>query len=309
MKRVEWPSVRASRSAVSASAAAGSRCSAGSSRTRMEKSASSARATATRWRCPPERRGTGRADAGGQSGGQPGEPVAQADPGQHGLQLVVAGRAPAHPQVLGQGRGEEMWALFDQADHRPHLVGGQAVQRHAVERRRAGVDGQEAHQDVGQRRLAGPAPPDERHPAPRGEIEVHPAQDRSVRPGVAGPHRAQEERVRSPHRTGEPQRGVRLDDGCRGVRGGEHPAGRRARALQRLGRSRQAGRRARRRRAGRGPARPAARRRGGRRGWRAPRGPGRPSWPVRPVRWSGRARCRSSPRPDGPSPAGGDPPG
>ena len=47
----------------------------------------------------------------------------------------------------------------------------------------AGVDGQEADEDVGQRRLARSAAPDQRHPASRSEVEVHPAQDRRSVPG------------------------------------------------------------------------------------------------------------------------------
>ena len=134
-----------------------------------------------------------------------------------------------------------MGALLDQPDHPAHVVGGQPVQWHAVERRHAGVDGQEAHQDVGQRRLAGTALPDQRHPASRGEVEIHAAQDGPVGAGVARPHRAQGERVWPGHLAGKWKRGVGLLDRRRGVAGGEHPAGRRARTLQRLGRRRQRG--------------------------------------------------------------------
>ena len=68
---------------MSASAATGSRCSAGSSRTRTGKSASRARATATRWRWPPDRRASMPADLGGQAPGQVLEPAGQSDPVEH----------------------------------------------------------------------------------------------------------------------------------------------------------------------------------------------------------------------------------
>ena len=170
MSRVERPSVSASRSAVRASAAAGSRCSAGSSSTRMGKSASRARATATRWRCPPERRAPPGPTAVARPVGQSGQPSAQADPAEHARELVVGGGAPADPEVLGQRRVEEVGALLDQPDDPPHVVGGEALQRHPVERGLAGVGRQEAHQHVGQRRLAGAARADQRHPAPGRQV-------------------------------------------------------------------------------------------------------------------------------------------
>ena len=212
---------------------------------------------------PAREAGTRRSDPGGQAGGQPGEPVAQADPGQHVHQLVVVGRAPAHPQVLGQGRGEEVRALLDEPDHPAHVVGGEPVERDAVEGRLAAVDRQEAHQDVGQRRLAGPARSDQRHPASRGEIEIDPAQDRlgrcpDSRPTPsAGGARA----VRAPRRAaaaGRPARRRVPGRPWRRTRGRPPFASAAA-----PGWPPAAGPRARRRRAGRGPARPAARRRDG----------------------------------------------
>ena len=77
---------------------------------------------------------------------------------------------------------------------------------------------------------------------PGRQVEVHPAQRPAGRCRGSEAHTdAQAERVRSGHRAGQRQWGARVVDRCRGVRGGEHPARRRARALQRLGGRRQWG--------------------------------------------------------------------
>ena len=165
MKSVEWPSVSASRSAVRASAAAGSRCSAGSSRMRMEKSASRARATADALALAAREAGAGRSDFGGQAGGQPGEPVAQADPRQH---RAAARRrsavAPADPQVLGQascrrGAGSARPARRPGAPRR--RTGAPAARRRASprRRRRAGSAPGRRPASTCPHRSARPAPP------------------------------------------------------------------------------------------------------------------------------------------------------
>ena len=114
-----------------------------------------------------------RTDLGGQALGSP----ASRSPTQHtdedGGQLIISSGAAADPQVLGQGGVEEVGALLDQA-HDP-----------GARRRRPGVpwgcrpgspprhQREEAHQHVGQRRLAGSARPDNCHTPPgTGPVDV-----------------------------------------------------------------------------------------------------------------------------------------
>ena len=84
---------------------------AGSSSTRMGKSASRARATATRWRCPPDRRRPVGPTGGGEAVGQPGEPVAQADPGQDVLELVVGGACAGPTRRFSASVVSKRWGL------------------------------------------------------------------------------------------------------------------------------------------------------------------------------------------------------
>ena len=215
MNSVERPSVRARRSAVRASAAAASRCSAGSSRTRIGKSARRARATATRWRWPPERRAPMEPTSVARPLGRPDEPAAEADAGEDVGQLLVAGRAPADPEVLGQRGVEEVGTLLHQAHHVSHVVRGQPLHRDPVEgrrlRRRPAGSARGRRPASTCRRRSGPTRAT-RRPGP--QVQVDAAQRRAPGAGVGGPHVAQ-----------RPAHGVRRPP-VAGTRGRPPPAAR-----------------------------------------------------------------------------------
>ena len=109
--------------------------------------------------------------------------------------LAVGGCSPTDAEVLGQRRVEEVRALLDQSDDPPHVVRPVALQGDAVEKCLAGVGGEEAHEDVGEGRLAGAARPDECDAASGGELQVDPAQRGASGTGVGRPDATQLERV------------------------------------------------------------------------------------------------------------------
>ena len=155
---------------------------------------------------------------GAQALGEAGEPLAQPDADQDGGQLVVGGGATADPEVLGQRRVEEVGALLDQAHDTTHVVRRQALQWDAVQRRLPGVGGKEAHEHVGQGRLAGSARPDERHAPAGAQVQVDAPQRGASRPGVGGPHVTEGQRVRP---VTDCRRRLGLHDGRPGIDGGE----------------------------------------------------------------------------------------
>ena len=287
-----------SRSAVRASAAAGSRCSAGSSRTRIGKSASRARATATRWRWPPERRAPAGPTSVARPAGSPASQSPRPTRSRTSTQLVVGRRAPARPAGSRPGSCRR--------GGRPGSTSPTTVRTSSADSRSSGtpsrvaspaVDGQEAHQDVGQRRLAGPARPDQGHPASRGEVEVDPAQDRSARCRGSRPTPSAGASVWAGTAPGSGSGTSGSSTGAGASVDGEHPAGRRARALQGLGGRRQrdhqleGGQRDEREHGQQRAVEVAAR------GWRAPRrARAAPAGQPGQQRWSGRARCRRCPR-------------
>ena len=197
MSRVERPSVRASRSAVSASAAewievlarlvehqdgeVGQQGAGDGDPLALSARQASAPCGPTAVREPV---------------GEPGQPGAEADPGQDALELGVGGGAPPDAEVLGQRRVEEVGALLDQPDDAPHVVGGQALQGHPVERCFSRIGREEPHQHVGQRRLAGPARADQGDATPGAQLQVHAPQRGASGAGVGGPDPAQGEHVR-----------------------------------------------------------------------------------------------------------------
>ena len=117
-----------------------------------------------------------RAHGGAQAVGEPAQPGAEADPGEDVHEFGVGGGAPAHPEVLRQGRVEQVGALLDQPDHAPHVVRGEALQGHPVERCLTRIGREETHQHIGQRRLAGAARADQGDAAPGAQLQVHAAQ-------------------------------------------------------------------------------------------------------------------------------------
>ena len=142
----------------------------------MGKSANRARATATRWRCPPESRVPHRAHRGAEGVGQPCQPGAEAHPGQSGDEVLVGGGTPPDAEVLGQRGVEEVGSLLDQADDAANVVGGEALQWHPVERDLPGVGRQEAHEQVGQGGLAGAARADQGDATSGRQLQVHATQ-------------------------------------------------------------------------------------------------------------------------------------
>ena len=167
-----------------------------------------------------------------QGVGEPGQPGAEADPGEDVLEFGVGGGAPAHAEVLRQGRVEEVGALLDQPDHAPHVVRGKALQGHPVERCLTRIGREETHQHIGQRRLAGAARADQGHAAPGSQLQVHAAQRGAAGAGVGGPDPAQGERVRA---VAQHDRGCRIVDHRRRVHGLEHPGRCHPRTLEGLG--------------------------------------------------------------------------
>ena len=175
-------------SSVSESAARTSRCSAGSSRTRRGKSANKARATATRLRCPPDRRAPCRPTSVARPvGGR--HPVGEPHALEHFPQLGVRGITPPDPEVLGQISVEEVVVLADQTCDRPQVVARQVVEGYAVEGDRSGFISQEPHEYGGQCRLAGAAGSHNGYPPAWWQREIDAVQRRFRRARVARPHR------------------------------------------------------------------------------------------------------------------------
>ena len=85
---------------------------------------------------------------------------------EHLAQLVVGRLAPPDPEVLGDGRLEEVGVLVHQAHHGAQLVAVEAVECGPVQCHLAGFGGQETKQHGGQGGLARPARSHHRHPAP-----------------------------------------------------------------------------------------------------------------------------------------------
>ena len=130
---------------VRASAAAGSRCSAGSSRTRTAKPARRARASATRWRWPPDSRRAPGPTAVARPVGQPAEPRAEAhareDPRPARRRWRRAGRgAGSRPGSCRRAGGPARPApRLGARRRRPRRSIGHAVERDSAGAGRAGT--------------------------------------------------------------------------------------------------------------------------------------------------------------------------
>ena len=176
MSKVARPLVTCSRSAVRAARISGSRWAVGSSRISRSGSASRARASASRWRSPPDTalpRGPGR---GIPAVRKRFDPVQQPRlPGRVGQFAVGGGRA-GQPEVLPDAGIEDMRVLGAAADHRAHVVGPVGAQVLAAQRGGAAGQVAEPEQDGGDGGLARPARADQRDPAPGGEVQVNPVQ-------------------------------------------------------------------------------------------------------------------------------------
>ena len=152
------------------------------------------------------------------------------------------GRAPADPEVLGDGRVEEVGVLVDQPDDRAHVVAGEPVD--AVRRSRVTVAGRRSarkrRSTAARVDLPAPLGPTMATRRPGGSVEVDAAQGRRRGARVAGPHRA-----RAPGRVRAGRAAARGPDRARspgpGRRSRRTPGPRPgARALQGLGGDRQA---------------------------------------------------------------------
>ncbi len=272
IRSVERPAVRASRSAVRASAPAGSRCSTGSSRMRMEKSARRARATATRWRCPPE----SRKPAGPTLVPSPAGSPASQSPRPTRASTSTSSSSPAErrptrrfsAKVVAKRCGlcstSPTTRRTSSEDTRsigtPLSVASPPSRGRKRTRTSANVD------------LPAPLGPTSATRRPGARSRSTPRQDGSPGTGVARPHRAQAERVGSARCPGKRSRVLGIVNGCGGIRGGEHAVRLPGASAGGPGWRPAAAPPARRRPAGRAPARPAEPRRDVRRGWRSPRG-------------------------------------
>ena len=200
---------------------------------------------ATRWRCPPKRH----APAGPTRVASPaGSPVSQSPRPTRASTAsgsVVSGPR-RHPQVLGRVVAKRCGLC---SRGRPPSA------PHQERRRSSGTRWSEKRTRTSPRRLSARSDP-RAPPGARGEIEVHPAQDRSVPSGVTGPpHRTQEERAIPTLRSGVS--GSTTGAGA-SVVAKTRPAAVRERCSAWVAAGK--GATARRRRAGRGPAPPATRR-------------------------------------------------
>ena len=98
------------------------------------------------------------------------DPRQQPGPRRGVRQLLVARARPGEPEVVRDRRVEDMRVLRAAADHAAHVVGG--VAREVVTAQGGGAAGQagEAHQQGGDRGLAGAAGPDEGDAPARPEV-------------------------------------------------------------------------------------------------------------------------------------------
>ncbi len=175
--------VTSSRSATSASAVAVSRCSPGSSRIRIGKSASRARASARRWRWPPDMRAPRSPTSVASPRGSESTQSSSRACGQRVAQLVLARVALGQAQVLFQRAVEYVHVLADQPHHAPDLVAVERVDLHAVQRHRALIR-EEAQQHGSERRLARAAGADERYASARAQVEVDLLKRRAACPRI-----------------------------------------------------------------------------------------------------------------------------
>ena len=250
----------------------------------MGKSAKSARATLTRWRCPPESRDpSGPTSVRRPSGSWASQSPSPTRPSTASSSASSASRRPM--RRFSARVVSKRWACCSTSPtERADVVAGQTLQADAVKGRLTGIGRHEAHQHVGQGRLAGAAGADERDPTCRGagrgpRRAARPARTRVRRPDVRGGSAC-----RSPASgkvaVGSARRIARHPGG---IEGSEHPARRHPAALERLGGRGQRGDELEGGQRDQQPRRRAARRRDDRVRWRARRGRARPSWPVRPA--------------------------
>ncbi len=215
---------------------------------------------------------------------EPVEPGAEAGLGQRRADRLVAGVRAPDGHVGPHRRGEEVRLLAGQAHDPAHLVLGGVAEVHAAERDAARVGIAEADEQVGERRLARAAAPDEGD-ARAGRQHEGGAVEREV------PVEAHADAL-GDERAGGRQRRAARPDRARPARPRRPPraAPRPRRTPRAAAPPRAAGRRPRRRRAPRRRAR-----RGARRPGRPSRSPARRA-PPRPRARRPRRACRPRPR-------------
>src|SRR5262249_12049421 len=116
------------------------------------------------------------ADSGIPALGEGLDPGQQPGAGRGGLKLLVAGAGAGQPQVVADGRIEQVRVLRASADDRPDVVGGAAGQCRGVEQGGAPAKVAEPQQRRGEGGLAGPVGADQRDSPAGRQLEADPVQ-------------------------------------------------------------------------------------------------------------------------------------
>ena len=138
-------------SRTSARAAGGSRCAVGSSRTSSSGRASSARATQTRWRWPPDSCRALLADERVPAVGKAFDPVPDPAPRGARLRAPRPSRRAAREQVLADAGREQMRVLAGDGDRAADVLLAQVAEIAAADRDAAVLRVEEAEQEVRRR--------------------------------------------------------------------------------------------------------------------------------------------------------------
>ncbi len=161
--------------------AAASRCAVGSSKTRKRAGERKARASASRWRCPPEDEPALLADVRVEPARQRVDPVEDTRPAQRLAQLFVVGARTGDAQVLADARREEVRILAREQDRPADVFLAVLAHVPSVQENAPPVGVAEAHEAVRERRLPRAARADEGDRAARRERELDPVEDRRPR--------------------------------------------------------------------------------------------------------------------------------
>lgn len=104
------------------------------------------------------------------------DPLGRTGFGQRGAEILVAGPGSGEAEVVGQRSAEDVHFLADQRDRAPGGGRAELVERNAAEGNRAAAGLVDPGDQLGQRRLPGPARPDQRDALARRDLEVYVAQ-------------------------------------------------------------------------------------------------------------------------------------
>jgi hypothetical protein len=104
----------------------------------------------------------------------------------------------SQPEVLLERGVEDVGVLGYEPDQPPVIIAAQIADLGSVELDRPALVGQEPQQNIGERRLAGPAAADHRHAPTAEKVEIepveHPRPSLSV-PGAQAPHPQRPRRI------------------------------------------------------------------------------------------------------------------